>query len=163
MNNHVLKAFALLLLLFSITACSGSPYENGEIAMEDEQYQEAVQFYDQVLQEKPSHGRALRKSGLALYFLDKNPESIARLERSLIVSDHFDTHLYLGMAYLKSDDTEAALQHFKRFAADITSAPTARSKQVAILNTLSPHIEALENGDFARDEILAEIESKIKY
>jgi len=118
-----LSAFCAFALLLVLSGCSDTPYERAEKFYKDKDYPQAARAYEEVLKLKPDHGRALRKLGISQYHMRQYDDAIRSLQRSLAISNHYDTHMALALCYARTQHMEEAIQHWESFVTGIANAP----------------------------------------
>lgn len=151
---------ALVSVLAALLAgCSGSPYEKAEKLFSAGEYAGAITAYEQVLKEKPEHGRALRKLGIAHYRLKQYPSAVERLEQSLVVSDHFDTHLYLGQTFAREQRQEEAARHWAAYVGQIDASVGTLEFQQLLSSNIKDCLAKLTRGEMTLAQVADKLDS----
>jgi tetratricopeptide (TPR) repeat protein len=92
----------------------------GQAAMKDQQFDRAVQIYEQVLKQDPRSAQAHSNLGLALYLGAKYPQATTEFQKALELNPHLEhtkvlnkddpvIAAHLGLAYLRQQKDEKAL------------------------------------------------------
>jgi len=149
----------VLSLSTILAGCSGTPYERAEKLFASGDYAGAIAAYEQVLKEKPEHGRALRKIGIAYYKLKQYPKAVQRLEQSLAVSDHFDTHLFLGQAFAREQRQEDAVKHWSAYVNQIESSAGTLEFQRLLSSNIRDCMAKLNAGEMSLAQVADKIDS----
>ncbi len=89
-------------------------YQLGLIALEEGDI-EAVEDYAASLKRiYPKGAEGHQLEGFVLYQKDQFEPAIISLQESLRVSEHIQTHQYLGLSYFRLNNLELALNHFQK-------------------------------------------------
>jgi Tfp pilus assembly protein PilF len=90
-----------LLILMSIFIQGCDPYQRGNIMLEREQYEKAIEFFLEKKAQKPDEPRARNQLGFAYLQLGKNSEAIQELNMAIgLKSDYFEAYNNLGLVYM---------------------------------------------------------------
>lgn len=73
-----------------------------------------VNIYERVLELDPENADAYYNLGVAYYNDDEVPQAIRFFQRAITLNDHPNSHLYLGVIYMKSGEREKAIAHYRQ-------------------------------------------------
>jgi len=94
-----------LLAVITLTAGCVTPYGEGQRALSQGRYGQAVTYFTQALAEEPGSSDALLGLGLAQYKQGEFADAARTLERTVVERPTDPTsHLYLGLSYLQQGD-----------------------------------------------------------
>ena len=90
-------------------------FELGNTAMQNNQYDVAVEEFKEALKIKPEFAEASNNMGLALFYLSRFDEAIKEYENALRIEPEFAlAHANLGLAMLNKDMTDEAISVLSR-------------------------------------------------
>ena len=125
----VVAGFALLM----VSACS--PYMLGDYELSHHNYEPAISYFQQSLEENPLHAPARGKLGLAYLKAGKPNQAIAEFLKVLEGNpEDCYARVYLGLAYCRVNEFNKALDIWKSI--DETGKPLVENeikRQVAVL------------------------------
>ena len=86
--------------------------------MEEQQYPEAVEIFDQIISRAPTFAEGYNKRATAYYLMQEFERSIADIHRTLELNPvHFGALSGMGLCYLGLDEPRQALEWFERAVA----------------------------------------------
>jgi len=80
-----------------------------------EDYERAIQIYQQLLAEMPENPQVYNKLGLVYFYLDDYPKAIEYLEQEVSLQESADSYFLLGAAYGKLERYPEAVNHLKKY------------------------------------------------
>jgi arylsulfatase A-like enzyme/cytochrome c-type biogenesis protein CcmH/NrfG len=88
-------------------------YADALVTAED--YERAIQIYQQLLAEMPENPQVYNKLGLVYFYLDDYPKAIEYLEQEVSLEESADSYFLLGAAYGKLERYPEAVNHLKKY------------------------------------------------
>ncbi len=114
-KDHTVSAWiSYLLIICCLSACNG--LTKAHVRMEQGDYEEAIQLYEEHLEKHPDSLEARRELGFAHLKAGFPDPAIAELESVLEVNPYDpDALLYVGLAYLDRGSVDEALAVFQDY------------------------------------------------
>lgn len=115
MNRQLLFHPGIYILgLLLLSGCTS--YMTGNIKLDQENYEDAIEYYREELRQHPDNLRAREKLGFAYYKTDRYDESIDAFSQVLQKDPKrsYATY-YLGLVYLKNGERSKAIELFKSY------------------------------------------------
>lgn len=109
------KIIGLLLMVAALLGCSGKRSREGDQFFNKQQYQKAIDAYNDYLQVRPNDLKIIYKRGRAFEELGQDKEAISDY-RFIISKDaeYADAHLSMGEFFYRTNDYESALFHYDK-------------------------------------------------
>ena len=105
-----MRAWALLAVI-TLTAGCVTPYREGQSALQKGRYVEAEGYFNQALAADPGRTDALVGLGIAQYKQGEIDQASDTLQKAVLIRPNEPSvRLYLGLAYLRSQETAKAEQ-----------------------------------------------------
>ena len=105
-----MRAWALLAVI-TLTAGCVTPYREGQSALQKGRYVEAEGYFNQALAADPGQTDALVGLGIAQYKQGEIDQASDTLQKAVLIRPNEPSvRLYLGLAYLRSQETAKAEQ-----------------------------------------------------
>ncbi|PRY84980.1 tetratricopeptide repeat protein [Mongoliibacter ruber] len=150
MKKQLTGLFAILILI----SCSPSEeelFDEGVRKMESSEYQNAIEYFDRVLDKNPENTSAHNAKGVALYQQDKYDEAIAAFTASIALDDtSYKPFFNRGNAYLeKKEFKNAVLDYNKANGLDPNQGDVYYNRGLALLA-----LEEYEDAIFDFDIVL---------
>jgi len=110
-------AFTLLAVMVLAAGCASS-YGQGQSALRQGRYDEAVGYFNQALSQDPGRSDAVVGLGLAEYRRGNLDQAVQILQRALAERPNDPrVRLYLGLAYLRKGETARAIEQLSQLRA----------------------------------------------
>lgn len=88
--------------------------EAGMRAMNRRRFEQALERFDEVVRQAPDYAEGWNKRATVYWLLDRLPESVADIRRTLALEPrHFGALSGMGLIFLESGDEEGALNAFE--------------------------------------------------
>jgi tetratricopeptide (TPR) repeat protein len=138
MNRSSTFSILILAMLLFIAGCSQSYLQQGDQALQNTHYQQALAYFEQALSERPNDPIAQRELGRVYYHLQdyEQAEKFLKAAQSRIPKDG-TTILYLGLLAEAKLDFAAATEMYQKFLATNArskSAPQIRGRLLYVQN-----------------------------
>ncbi len=88
-------------------------YADALVTAED--YERAIQIYQQLLAEMPENPQLNNKLGLVYFYLDDYPKAVEYLEKEVSLEESANSRFLLGAAYGKLERYSEAVNHLKKY------------------------------------------------
>jgi tetratricopeptide (TPR) repeat protein len=106
-----MRAWALLAVITLTAGCATTPYREGQSALQRGRYVEAEGYFNQALAADPGRTDAVVGLGIAQYKQGEIDQASDTLQKVVLVRPNEPSvRLYLGLAYLRNQDTLQAEQ-----------------------------------------------------
>lgn len=125
----LLRLMLLPMIIVIVGGCGQSTLRQGDEALQNSSYQQALAYYEQALQDKPNDPLALRALGRVYYHLKdyEQADKFLKEARSRLPKDG-TTILYLGMLAEARSDFAGATEMYQKFLA--TNAKSKMAPQI---------------------------------
>ncbi len=80
-----------------------------------EDYESAIEIYQQLLVEMPKNPQVYNKLGLVYFYLDDYAKAVEYLEKEVSLKENADSYFLLGAAYGKLERYSEAVGHLKKY------------------------------------------------
>jgi tetratricopeptide (TPR) repeat protein len=124
--TRVSRLMLALLIMAVIAGCSQSFLRQGDQALKNQSYQQALAYYEQALRERPDDAHVQRALGQAYYYLKEydQAEKLLKAAQARTPGDGTVT-LYLGMIAETKNDYAGATELYGKFLAANSKSPMA--------------------------------------
>ena len=142
-----------LLIPFSLSYAENKAdieklFEEGLLALQSSNYEEALSYFDQVLEIEPSHTSTLINKGNALKNLDRNEEALSTIDKALeIEPSNIVALINKGGILIKLDRNEEALSTIDKALEIEPSNTMVLNNKGVLLANLNQHWEAIATFD----------------
>ncbi len=142
--NIILISIVLSLVIYQ-TAYSQTDeellMEKGIDAIFDSQFEEAISYFDKILEKDPQNTKALTNKGVALGSLERTLEAISQFDKVLEIDpNNLDALNNKGAALVKLEKYDEALLYFDRILAIDPEKQSAKISRKIILNRDFPYL-----------------------
>ncbi|NHE55670.1 tetratricopeptide repeat protein [Cyclobacterium plantarum] len=113
MHKPLFNIFAFLLLLSACQPSAEDLFDAGVAALERQEYQQAIEYFDRVVQKEGDYPDAYNARGVAFFELEKWDEAIASFSKSIALdSTNYKPYFNRGNALMEKEAFKEALYDY---------------------------------------------------
>ncbi len=144
-------------MIFILSGCAGSIYDQGRNSLADSQYDNAVKFFTDEVRNNPQHSAAWRDLGIAQYKIIDLENAEASLKKALGMEKDGETIFYLGLVSEAQENYDKAINYYKDYSTIGVDADIAEliEGRISFINKKKMEQEiklALQNEDKIKQE-----------
>ncbi|WP_162417900.1 tetratricopeptide repeat protein [Cyclobacterium roseum] len=150
MNNNLFKSLALLFLLVSCQPSVEELFEAGVTALEGENYEESIGYFDRLVAKDSTHAAAWNARGVAFFELGQWDDAIDSFSQSIETDSlNYKPFFNRGNAWMEKESFREALLDYNRAnGLDINQSDVYYNRGLALLG-LEMYEDALIDFDMA--------------